>query len=131
MSHMGEANVGMARRDRKVPLVARPTPITRTRDRQLVLVTSLEPAPATFAALTIGPHAGWRWIAASVTIQDYGPLPDFCVPHFKICPLTPVREFLTRYAKSGGPHHNAVCFGDARRRLRLAAEMIGADYCEI
>ena len=31
MSHMGEANVAMARTDRKVPLVARPTPITRTR----------------------------------------------------------------------------------------------------
>ena len=45
----------MARRDRKVPLVARPTPITRTRDRQLVLVTSFEPSPATFAALTLGP----------------------------------------------------------------------------
>jgi L-arabinose isomerase len=131
MSHMGEAHVGMARRDRKVPLVARPTPITRTRDRQLALVTSFEPGPATFAVLTIGPCARWRIIAAPVTIEDYGPLPDFCVPHFKIRPLTPVREFLTRYAKSGGPHHNAVCFGDARRRLCMAAEIIGADYCEI
>ena len=74
MSHMGEANVGMARRDRKVPLVARPTPITRTRDRQLALVTSFEPGPATFAALTIGPGAKWRIIAAPVTIEDYGPL---------------------------------------------------------
>jgi L-arabinose isomerase len=131
MSHMGEANVGMARRDRKVRLVARPTPITRTRDRQLVLVTSFEPGPATFAALTIGPGAKWRIIAAPVTIQDYGPLRDFCVPHFKIRPLSGVREFLTRYAKSGGPHHNAICFGEARRRLRMAAELIGADYCEI
>ena len=131
MSHMGEANVGMARRDRKVPLVARPTPITRTRDRQLALVTSLEPGPATFAALTIGPGAKWRIIAAPVTVQDYGPLPDFCVPHFKIRPQDDVRGFLTRYAKSGGPHHNAICFGDVRRRMRAAAEMIGADYCEI
>ncbi|MHB8973009.1 MAG: L-arabinose isomerase family protein [Pirellulaceae bacterium] len=132
MSHMGEANVGMARRDRKVPLVARPTPITRTRDRQLVLVTSLEPSPATFAALTLGPGGIWRWIAAPVTIQDYGPLPGFCVPHFKIRPQGGgVREFLTRYAQAGGPHHNAICFGDARRRLRMAAELSGADYCEI
>ena len=103
MSHMGEANVGMARRDRKVPLVARPTPITRTRDRQLALVTSFEPGPATFAALTLGPGASWRIIAAPVTIEDYGPLPDFCVPHFKIRPQGDVREFLTSVRQGGRP----------------------------
>jgi L-arabinose isomerase len=130
MSHMGEANVGMARSDRKVPLVARPTPITRTRDRQMALVTSFEPGPATFAALTLGPEAKWRVLVAPVTIDDFGPLPGFCVPHFKIKPSRGVREFLTAYARAGGPHHNAVCFGDARRRLRLAAELIGAEFTE-
>jgi L-arabinose isomerase len=131
MSHMGEANVAMARRDRKVPLVARPTPITRTRDRQLALVTSFEPGPAMFAALTLGAGAKWRIIAVPVTIEDFGPLPGFCVPHFKIRPQSGVRGFLTQYAKAGGPHHNAVCFGDARRRLRMAAELIGADFIEL
>jgi L-arabinose isomerase len=131
MSHMGEANVGMARRDRKVPLVARPTPITRTRNRQLALVTSFEPGPATFMALTLGVGNRWRIIAAPASIEDYGPLPDFCVPHFKLKPSCDVRDFLTAYAKAGGPHHNAVCFGDARRRLRLAAQLINADYIEL
>ncbi len=131
MSHMGEANVAMARRDRKVPLVARPTPITRTRDRQLALVTSFEPGPATFMALTLGPGGKWRIIAAPTSIADFGPLPDFCVPHFKLRPNHEVRNFLTAYALAGGPHHNAVCFGDARRRLRLAAGFIGADYVEL
>jgi L-arabinose isomerase len=131
MSHMGEANVAMARRDRKVPLVARPTPITRTRDRQLALVTSFEPGPATFAALTLGPANRWRIIVSPVTIEDYGPLPSLCVPHFKIKPAGNVRQFLTAYANAGGPHHNAVCFGDARRRLEMAAALIGADCCLI
>lgn len=131
MSHMGEANVAMARRDRKVPLVARPTPITRTRDRQLALVTSFEPGPATFAALTPGPANRWRIIASPVTIEDYGPLPSLCVPHFKMKPAGDVRSFLTAYAHAGGPHHNAVCFGDARRRIEMAAAMIGAEYCAI
>src|SRR5207248_7133269 len=74
MSHMGEANVAMARRDRKIPLVARPTPITRTRDRQLALVTSFEPGPATFAALAQAPGGKWRLIVSNVTIEDFGPL---------------------------------------------------------
>jgi L-arabinose isomerase len=131
LSHMGEANVAMARRDRKVPLVARPTPITRTRDRQLALVTTFEPGPATCAALTQGPGGQWRIIAAPATIENFGPLPGFCVPHFKLKPLADVRRFLTAYAQAGGPHHNAVCFGDARRRLRLAAGLVDAEYCEI
>ncbi len=131
MSHMGEANAGMARHDRKVPLVARPTPITRTRDRQLALVTSFEPGPATFAALTLGPGSKWRLIAAPVTIEDFGPLPGFCVPHFKLHPQGDVRDFLTAYAKAGGPHHNAVCFGDARQRLRLGAGLLGAEFIEL
>jgi L-arabinose isomerase len=132
MSHMGEANVAMVRTDRRVPLVARPQPITRTRGRQLALVTSLRPGPATLFALCRGPNQRWRLIASRMEIEDYGPLAEMCVPHFKLRPVSgDVREMLTEYAQAGGPHHNAVCFGDATPRLRAAAELIGADYCEI
>ncbi len=66
-----------------------------------------------------------------MTIENYGPLPSLCVPHFKIKPAGDVRSFLTAYARAGGPHHNAVCFGDARRRLKFAADIMGAEYCAI
>ena len=132
LSHMGEANTALARRDSKIPLVARPAPITRTRGRQLALVTSFEPGPATIAALTPGPKGKWRLIAAAAELEDYGPLAGFCVPHSKLKPSSgDVRQFLTAYAKAGGPHHNTVFFGDARPRLRFAAGLLGADYCEV
>jgi L-arabinose isomerase len=131
MSHMGETNVALARRDRPVPLVARPTPIVRTRDRQLALVTALEPGTATFAALAAGPRAAWRILFAPVTVEDFGPLPGFCVPHFKIRPAGDVRRFLSAYATAGGPHHNAVCRGDVRRSLRFAAKLLGAEAVEL
>ena len=131
MSHMGEANVAMARRDVPIPMVARPVPITRTRDRQLSLVTSFEPGPATLMALTLGLGQRWRIIASAVEIADFGPLPSFCVPHSKIKIKGSVNDFLTAYAGVGGPHHNAVCFGDARRRLKIAAKLLNADYFEI
>ena len=130
-SHMGEANVAMARRDRRVPLVARSSPITRTRERQLALVTSFEPGPATFFALTLGPGGRWRLIASPVAIADFGPLPTLQVPHSKLVPEGDVRDFLTAYAKAGGPHHAALCFGDARPRLRAAARLLDADYVEV
>ena len=100
-----------------MPLVARPHPITRTRGRQLALVTGFEPGPATLFALTLGPGSRWRLIASRGTIADFGPLADMAVPHFKLVPPGDVRDFLTAYAKAGGPHHCAVCFGDAPRAI--------------
>jgi L-arabinose isomerase len=128
---MGEANAAMARTDRRIPLVARPQPITRTRGRQLALVTSLEPGPATLFALTLGPEGRWRLISSRMRIMDTGPLAGLPAPHFKIAPDGDVREWLTAYAKSGGPHHNAVCFGDATGRIRAAAQILDAEHATL
>lgn len=132
LSHMGEANVAMARKDQKISLVARSSPITRTRKGQLSLVTTFEPGPATLMALTLGPLNRWRIIASSMNILDFGPLATLEAPHCKMSPSAgDVRDLLTAYAMAGGPHHSAVCFGDARGRLKHAARMLDADYCEV
>jgi L-arabinose isomerase len=130
MSHMGEANVAMSRRDRKVRLMRRPS-LVPIRGSQLVLAGSFEPGEATLMALTVGQGQRWRIISSLMQIVDFGPLEQLFVPHSKMKPQGDVREFLTAYAKAGGPHHLAVCFGDARQRLRTAAEMIAADYVEV
>ncbi len=131
LSHMGEANVAMVREDRKVPLAVRPKKITPTRERQLALVTTFRSGPATLCALTIGPDRDWCLIAAAGEILDFGPLDSMQAPHSKFAPEGDVRDFLTAYALAGGPHHCAVCFGDARRRIRMAADLLGADYREV
>lgn len=131
LSHMGEANAAMARRDRPVPLVARSAPITRTRERQLALLISLEPGPATFCALTLGPEHRWRLVVAPMEVLDFGPLASLESPHWKLAPTEDVRQFLTGYAEAGGPHHGAVCRGDARPRLRRLAQLLDADYREV
>jgi len=131
LSHMGEANVSMARDDRKVPLVVRERKITPTKERQLALVTTFRPGPATLCALAIGPDRNWRFIVKTGKILDFGPLDSMQVPHCKFAPGGDVRDFLTGYATAGGPHHCAVCFGDARRRIRMAAKLLDADYWEV
>ncbi len=132
MSHMGECNPAMARTDRKIPLVARPAPIARIRGRQLALVVSLQPGPATLFALTLGPAGRWRLVASHAEVVDFGPLPSMAVPHFKLNVAgADVRDWLTAYAKAGGPHHNALCFGNATGRLQLLARMLDADYCVV
>lgn len=132
MSHMGEANVAMARGDRKVRLVAKSKPLVPIRGRQLSLATTLEPGPATLAALTIGPERRWRLIASRMQIEDFGPLSTMEVPHFKLSPHNvDVRDWLTAYAMASGPHHNAICFGDARARISAVADILDIEYCEV
>lgn len=132
MSHMGEANVAMARTDIKVPMIARTNKITRTLERQLALVANFQPGPATLFALCLGPNQKWRFITSQMEVDDFGPLPLMETPHFRLVPKNgDVRDFLTAYAKAGGPHHNAICFGDARSRLKLTADLLDAEYCEV
>ena len=131
LSHMGEANVAMARTDRKVRMVRRENPIVPIRSSQLALAVNYQPGPATLTALTIADENCWRIIAAPMTIQDFGPLDHLAVPHSKLAPEGDVRDFLTAYATVGGPHHLAVCFGDARAKLQILADLLGADYVEI
>jgi len=131
LSHMGEANVAMARTDRKVRMVRRDEPLVPIRGNQLALAVNYAPGPATLTALTLTAGQKWRIIAAPMTIVDFGPLEHLVVPHAKIRPAGDVRDFLTAYATAGGPHHLAVCYGDARSGLRLLAKLLDADYVEI
>ena len=132
MSHMGECNPAMARTDRKVPMEARPKPIARIRGRQLALIVGLQPGPVTLSALTLGPAGRWRLVVSCLDVVDFGPIPSMAVPHFKLQVANgDVRDWLTAYAKAGGPHHNALCFGDARARLQQVARLLDADYCEV
>jgi L-arabinose isomerase len=131
LSHMGEANAALARKDRPVALVARETPITRTRSRQLVLVVPFQPGPATLSALSLGPQGRWRLIVSHMAIEDFGPISSLGVPHCKIRSRQDVRDWLTVYGRLGGPHHHAICSGDARGRLKMAAGLLNAEYCEV
>ena len=131
LSHMGEANVAMARAGRKVRLLRRERSLVPIRGSQLALAVNYQPGEATLTALTLTAGQRWRIIAAPMTVLDFGPLDGLAVPHSKMAPEGDVREFLTAYAAAGGPHHLAVCYGDARARLKLLARFLAADYVEV
>ena len=95
----------------------------------------LDPLPTGRTERAVGKSSvSRRFVAltrAQLTVWLAQPLDGLDVPHFKLEPAGDVRDFLTAYANAGGPHHNAVCFGDARPSLKLAAGLLDADYCEI
>jgi L-arabinose isomerase len=132
LSHMGESNVAMARSDRPVRVEVRERPIARIRGRQLALVPELPAGAGTLVALVQGPGGRWRFVYSPVRMLDWRPRSGMAVPHWKIAPTTrDVRDWLTAYAKAGGPHHGALCLGDAGPRLRALARIIDADTVEV
>ena len=131
LSHMGEANAAMARTDRKLALVRREQSLVPIRGSQLALAVNYQPGEATLAALTLTAGQRWRIIAAPMMVLDFGLLEGLAVPHAKMAPEGDVRDFLTAYAAAGGPHHLAVCYGDAREKLELLAGFLDADYVEV
>ncbi len=128
LSHMGEVNVAMARKGVKPRLIAKRGKISDTKERHLIFSLSLQPGPATLMALCQGPNHTWRIIAASVTIDEFGPLSSLDVPHTRLRVDGDVRDVLTAYAKAGGPHHAALCFGDARQRIGSLARLMNIEY---
>jgi L-arabinose isomerase len=113
-------------------MVARPGKITATRQRQYALVPEIQSGPATLFALVQGPGGRWRFVVSAVLLEPFAPLRDLTVPQFALTPSgKDVRDWLTCYAKAGGPHHNAVCLGDARPTLYALATLLDADYCEV
>lgn len=131
LSHMGEASAAMCRPGEKIRLLRRRKPLVPVRVSQLVLAGVFQPGEATLTALTLTAGHQWRIIASPVTIEDFGPCPNAEVPHAKVRPMGNVRDFLTAYAKAGGPHHLAICLNDACELLAVVAELLNADYVEI
>ena len=133
MSHMGEANVALARTDRPIMLTSRASNIVPTIQKQNALEFSPQPGPATLAVLFQGPDNLWRIVGSKMEVLDFGPMNEKqAVPYFKLAPVSAdVRSWLTAYGQAGGPHHNVLCVGDVRRRIKFTADLLGADYVEV
>lgn len=131
LSHMGEANVAMARKDVKPRMTCSSATVVPITGKQMGLVFNFQPGPATLTALTLVGNQRWRIIASPMTLEDTAPLPKIALPQGRAKPAGDIRDFLTGYAYAGGPHHSALCFGDARRQLKIAARYLDADYVEV
>ncbi len=130
LAHMGEANPALAWKEHPLRLRTR-SELAKVTKGQLVLTFNYAPGPVTLAVLTLGPGQRWRLLSSLMEFPETPPFPDAETPQALIRPRGNVRDWLTDYAKAGGPHHLAVAQGDARGDLRALAGWIGADYSEI
>ena len=127
MSHMGESNWRMARKDQPIRLIRKPFPFGDCHP-PASLCFALEPGPATLVNLVTGAEGRLKLIASEVNVLDFPAIETFDVPHYKLTPSKGLAEFLDDYSREGGSHHLAIAFGAVADRVEKLAWMLGLKY---
>jgi L-arabinose isomerase len=130
VSHMGEGNWRIARRDRPVRLIDRPLGIGRL-DNPPTLVFAAQPGPATTAALVQLDGERMRLVVGQGTVLDTPELPKVEMHHFHFQPDAGLEPFMDRWLALGAPHHFVTTLGDQRARWRAFAEQLTLEHEEI
>jgi L-arabinose isomerase len=130
VSHMGEGNWKVARRDRPVRLVDRELGIGGLGNPPTT-VFSAEPGVATTADLVPLEGEAFRLVVARGEALDTPELPKVEMPYFHFRPDSGMRPFLDDWLRLGATHHFVVNLGDHIDRWRLVAELLDIDYQEI
>ncbi len=130
ISHMGEGNWKVARRDRPVRLIDRPLGIGGLSNPPTT-VFSAEPGPATTATLIPLDGEIYRLAVARGEVLDTPVLPKLEMPYFHFRPASGMRSFLDAWLRNGGTHHFCMNLGDQVERWRLVAELLDIDFVEL
>jgi L-arabinose isomerase len=130
ISHMGEGNWKIARRDRPIRLIDRELGIGRL-DNPPTPVFSAEPGVATTVALVPLEGELYRLVVGRGEVLDTPELPKVEMHYFHFRPEQGMEGFMTDWLSLGAPHHFVTNLGDHVARWRRLAELLELDYEEI
>jgi len=130
MSHMGEGNWKIARRDRPIKLIDRPLEIGGLSNPP-TLVFSAQPGPATLVSLAAIEGAHYRLVVLRGEILDTEDLADVPMPYFHLKPSTGIRKSMDSWLQAGGTHHQILNLGDHARRWRFLCDILGVECVEV
>jgi len=122
MSHMGEGNWRMARKDQPVRLVRNEFKMVSLPYAPASLAFALEPGQVTLVSLTTGPKGRFRFVVGEGEVLDFPPLEGALTPQFKFAPAGRLEQFL-----AGGSHHQALAYGSHTQALRRLASLLGIE----
>ncbi|MGZ4187774.1 MAG: L-fucose/L-arabinose isomerase family protein [Solirubrobacteraceae bacterium] len=130
ISHMGEGNWKVARKDRPVRLIDRELGIGRL-DNPPTPVFSAEPGVATTAALVPLEGEYYRLVVGRGEVLDTPELPNVEMHYFHFRPARGMETFMDDWLRYGAPHHFVTNLGDHTGRWRRLAELLDVEYEEI
>ena len=130
MSHMGEGNWKIARRDRPVKLIKRPLGIGRLEDPPTFLF-QYQPGPATLATLVSLEGERFRLVVAEGENLDSQELPALEMPYGQFRPASGVRTCLNGWLRAGGPHHEVMNLGHHAASWRVFCDLAGIEFVQV
>jgi L-arabinose isomerase len=130
LSHMGEGNWKVARKDRGVTLIDRPLDIGDL-DNPPTPKFNIEPGRATLISLVAVVGEQYRLVVSQGTILDTEDLPDVPMNHAFFRPDTGIRAAMDGWLENGGTHHEVLFMGDWRSRLKMFCRLLDIKYVEV
>jgi L-arabinose isomerase len=130
VSHMGEGNWKVARKDRPVRLIDRELGIGGLGNPPTT-VFSAEPGPATTAALVPLEGEAYRLLVGHGQVLDTPELPNVEMPYFHFRPEAGIKDFMEDWLRLGGPHHFVTNLGEQTGRWRRLAELLDLELEEL
>jgi L-arabinose isomerase len=130
MSHMGEGNWKVARKDKPIKLIDRFLGIGDLNNPPTV-VFNVQPGEGTITSLAPLSEGNFRLVVSKGEVIDSEDYPNVEMPYFHFKPDTGVRNAMTNWLKNGGTHHQCFNIGDITRRWELFAKIVGIEYVRV
>ncbi len=130
MSHMGEGNWKVARKDRPIKLVDRPLEIGGL-DNPPTLVFSAQPGPGTLVSLAPLDEVDYRLVISEGEVLDTPEYPNVPMTYFHFKPDTGIRSAMDNWMRCGGTHHETFTRGRTARRWELLCDMLKIDHVRV
>jgi L-arabinose isomerase len=129
LSHMGEGNWKVARKDRPIRLIDRPLDIGE-RDNPPTPVYSAQPGRATLLSLVAVKGEEYRLVVSQGTILDTEEIPGIPMNYSFFKPDSGIRKSMNSWLECGGTHHQVLFLGDQARRFKMLCDLARIEYVE-
>lgn len=131
LSHMGEGNWKVARKDEPIKLIDRPLGIGALENPPTVLFR-IQPGPATLTSLVPLQGEHFRLVLSEGEIIADSPLmPSLEMPYGEYRPQNGVRACLNGWLSNGGTHHKCLNLGHYADRWRMFCKLAGIEVAEV
>jgi L-arabinose isomerase len=130
MSHMGEGNWEVARKDEPVRLANRELGIGDLSNPPTT-VFRVEPGPATIVSLVHLVGEEFRLVVAQGEVLDSEKYPTIEMPYFHFKPDSGLRTCNDAWLKAGGTHHQTLLRGNQKRKWEMLCKMLDIEYVEV
>lgn len=127
LSHMGEGNWKIARKDRPIKLIDRELDIG-DRGNPPTPIFSGEPGEATLISLVAIEGEKYRLVVSVGEVLDTDELSDMVMNFTFFRPYTGVKQAMTEWLRNGGTHHQVLFLGNVSRKFERLCDILDIEY---